>query len=145
MRSDLGSSHSINPVTTYGFRHLEERLKMKSRREDPRFTIRENALVRYSGRSGWILNVSRKGMSILYANPSRWPDNLVLDLVLPEQDVAIVGLRCRKMWECGIDSIGFLGNEVLRRRGLGFVEPDSAKVTRLMETLDISPDGRIGR
>ena len=118
---------------------------MNSRRKDPRFTIRENVLVRYSGRSGWILNVSRKGVSILYANPSRWPDHLTLDLVLPERDVMIGGLRCAKVWECGIDSIGFLGNEVLRRRGLGFVEPDSPKVTLLMETLDLTPDGRIGR
>ncbi len=117
---------------------------MKTRRKYPRCIVRKHAAAQYNGQSGWVLNISNSGLSILYSNPTQWPDNLTLDLMLPEHEVAINGIRCSRTWESGIDSVIVLGGDVMRRRGLRFEEPDSPEVKQLMETLDISPGSGAG-
>jgi len=116
---------------------------MNIRRKYPRCIIRKPSAAQYKGKSGWVLNISKSGLSILYANPTLWPDNLTLDLVLSEHGVAINGIRCSRAWESGIDSVIVLGGDVMRRRELRFEEPDSPEVKQLMETLDISPGSGI--
>ena len=114
-----------------------KRRDMRTRRTYPRRAVRKDAIARYNGQSGWVLNISKSGLSILYSNPAQWPDSLALDLVFMERGVAIDGIKCSRTWESGMDSVTVLGGKVMRRRGLRFDEPDSPEIKKLMEVLDI--------
>ncbi len=110
---------------------------MRTRRAYPRRAVRKDAIARYNGQSGWVLNISKSGISILYSNPTQWPDSLALDLVFMECGVEFNGIKCSITWESVMDSVTVPGGEVMRRRGLRFDKPDSHEVKKLIEVLYI--------
>ena len=87
-----------------------------------------------------VVDISETGLGVTYISDENWPENITLEYSLdPRQEKK--ALQCRTIWETSMDFYKTRSDEIVRRRGLMFVDPDSGEVRELNRHLKKIKEG----
>lgn len=78
-----------------------------------------------------VVDISDSGLGVTYISDDNWPENITLEFSVDPEKEQKKALRCRTVWETSMDFYKTRSDEIVRRRGLIFVDPDSGEVREL--------------
>jgi len=102
----------------------EKRLKRRYLPDDS-FTIHHGA------KPCRIVDISVTGLGISYISAEVWPERINLEFSSTPESGRKRLVKCRTIWESSMDFYKIRSEEVVRRRGLEFIEPGSEDVDEL--------------
>lgn len=108
---------------------------MKERRKFQRLILDESSLLDFNGAACYIVDACAAGLGITFISTNDWPVEIDLKYILPQESEMERHVRCRTVWESSMDYFKTGSTEIVRRRGLEFVEPDSENAGRLFDHL----------
>jgi len=101
------------------------------KRIQQRFFLDDSFTLSYQGESCRVVDVSAAGLGISYISERDWPEKITLEYSpAPEPDLKKAVL-CRTVWESTMSFYRTRGKEVVRRRGLEFIEKGCEDVNDL--------------
>jgi hypothetical protein len=108
---------------------MEERRKMK------RMILDESSILDFNGAACFIVDACTTGLGITFISATEWPEKLNLKYTLPHESGKERRVECRTIWESSMDYYKTGSTEIVRRRGLEFIDPDSENVDSLFRHL----------
>jgi hypothetical protein len=101
------------------------------KRKDPRFKASDSALAASGGDPYTFMDLSAGGVGIRFCGDHPLPVEVLLDLFFLDRELAITGLRCKKIFESRVDS-GRAGQVPEWHVGLQFedIGPEDLKILR---------------
>jgi hypothetical protein len=98
---------------------------MAGKREHKRLVLDDSSILRFRGKTCYLIDASRVGLGITFISDEDWPENMTLEYVLPQGSVQGGAVRCLTVWESRMDFFKLGCWETVRRRGLKFLDPES--------------------
>jgi hypothetical protein len=92
--------------------------------------------VYHQGQSCRLVDISPMGLGISYLGGEDWPESIDLEFSLSEKPEQKRRVRCFTVWEASMDFYRTRSEEIVRRRGLQFMEPGSDDVNELNRYLE---------
>ena len=111
-------------MTVITEKRLKDRLIM-----EPSFNIH------YKGSPCRVVDISSSGLGITFIGGEDWPEKLTLKYALSSETGKVGLIKCRTIWETSMDFYKARNEEIVRRRGLQFVDPESGSVEELKRYL----------
>ncbi len=99
---------------------------MDERRKQERLNLEEYPALIYQGETCQLVDVSMAGLGITFISDEDWPENIALEYSIPKESGRKRLLQCHTVWESSSDFYRVASKTTVRRRGLEFVDPDSA-------------------
>jgi hypothetical protein len=96
-----------------------------------RLTLESSFNVFHKGSPCRVADISPSGLGVTFIGGEDWPENLTLEYSLGSADGRMGLVTCRTVWETSMDFYKARNEEIVRRRGLQFVDPDSSDVEEL--------------
>jgi len=87
--------------------------------------------VRHEGKTCRVVDISQTGLGITYIGPDDWPEYMTLEYSLGQGSEKARLVKCRTVWESTMDFYKTRALEIVRRRGLEFMEKESRDVDDL--------------
>ncbi len=104
---------------------------MMGKRQKDRLTLDKSFTVYCLGESCRVANVSKAGLGITYIGGEDWPESITLEYSLPQDEIQKEHIRCRTVWESTMLFHMVGTREIIRRRGLKFVDPGARTIDEL--------------
>jgi hypothetical protein len=98
---------------------------MDKRRKHERLILDDPSILHCHGKPCYLIDASKAGLGITYISDGDWPENMILDYILPQGSEKNGSVQCRTAWESRIDFFKLGCWETVRRRGLEFLDPGS--------------------
>jgi len=92
------------------------------KRKHPRFRASDNALAARGDDPFALMDLSEGGLGIRFYGDRLLPNEILLDLFFLNRELALTGIRCRKVFEARVDK-GMAGQVPEWRVGLQFTDP----------------------
>jgi hypothetical protein len=96
-----------------------------------RITVESSFNVHHKGSPCRVVDVSRSGLGVTFIGGEDWPEKLTLEYSLGSHSGRVGMVTCRTVWETSMDFYKARNEEIVRRRGLQFVDPHSSDVEEL--------------
>lgn len=96
-----------------------------------RLTMESSFNVFHKGSPCRVADISSSGLGVTFIGGEDWPEKLTLEYSLGSVNGRMGLVTCRTVWETGMDFYKTRNEEIVRRRGLQFVDPDSGDVEEL--------------
>lgn len=81
------------------------------------------------------MDISESGLGVTYISGEDWPAKLTLEYFLESGTDSAGLVKCRTVWETSMNFFKGRNDEIVRRRGLEFLEPRSRDVEQLYQHL----------
>ena len=101
-----------------------------------RLTMEDSFNVNHKGNLCRVVDISLTGLGVTYIGGEDWPENLTLEYSLDQEQGRTRFIKCRTVWESTMEFYKARSEEVVKRRGLEFTEPDSGDVEELLHHLE---------
>ena len=112
---------------------------MDERRKTNRIIPSESSTLDFNGSACFVVDVCRAGLGITFMSHVGWPDEIELKYTLPQESNKVRHIPCHTVWERSMEYYKTGSTEIVRRRGLEFIDPESENVDRLFHHLSASP------
>lgn len=104
---------------------------MMGKRQKDRLTLDKSFTVYCLGESCRVANVSKAGLGITYIGGEDWPESITIEYSLPQDEIQKEHIQCRTVWESTMLFHIVGTRDIIRRRGLEFVDPGSRTIDKL--------------
>lgn len=108
---------------------------MEERRKFKRFILDDSSILDFKGAACFIVDACAAGLGITFISTTEWPEEIDLKFTLPRDSEKERHVLCHTVWESSMDYYKTGSTEIVRRRGLEFVDPDSENAGRLFNHL----------
>ena len=109
---------------------------MTDKRQQDRLRLDKLFNVYFSGQPCRVADVSGSGLGIVFMEGEDWPKNITLQYSLHWGVARLRQIRCRTVWESSMSFHMVDYDQVVRRRGLAFFEPESGSIDILNRYLE---------
>lgn len=104
--------------------NFEKRLKA-------RVTMEDSFNIHHNGDPCRVVDISLSGLGVTFLGGKDWPEELTLEYSLDPEFERSGLVKCRTVWESSMDFYKPRKEEIVRRRGLEFMEPGSEDIKEL--------------
>ena len=104
---------------------------MVERRKHKRLTLDEHFSVHCQGEPCRVANVSLVGLGVTFVGGEDWPESITFEYSLPQEANQKKLVQCNTIWECGMVFFKHGRENIIRRRGLEFIDQKSMDVDEL--------------
>lgn len=87
--------------------------------------------IHHKGNPCRVVDISPSGLGVTFMGGEDWPEKLTLEFKVGSEAGRMGLVQCRTIWEASMDFYKARNEEIVRRRGLQFVDPDSSDVEDL--------------
>ena len=101
------------------------------KRSENRLIMESSFNIHHEGTPCRVVDISSSGLGVTFLGGEDWPETLTLKYYLGSEADRMGMVKCRTMWETSMDFYKARNEEIVRRRGLRFVDPDSGNVEEL--------------
>lgn len=108
---------------------------MEERRKTTRLSLGESSILDFNGAACFVVDACKTGLGITFISAVTWPEEIELKYILPREPEKERLVTCRTVWERSMDYYKTGSTEIVRRRGLEFVDPASENSERLFHHL----------
>lgn len=105
------------------------------RRKSERLVLDKSSILDFNGAACFIIDTCVTGLGITFISALDWPEEIDLKYTLPQESEKERRIACRTVWESSMDFYKTGSTEIVRRRGLEFIDPDSESADRLFRHL----------
>ena len=113
----------------------------EDKRIGERIFLESSFTVRHQGKACRVVDAGPTGLGITYIDSDEWPRDMVLEYSLDRESGQVRQVRCRTVWESTMNFYKTRVQEVVRRRGLAFVETESPDAEALLNHLRSVEEG----
>lgn len=108
---------------------------MEERRKFKRLTLDDSSILEFNGADCFIVDACSSGLGITFISVFEWPEEIDLKFKLPQESGEERHIQCRTVWESSMNYYKTGSTEIVRRRGLEFIDPESETANRLFQHL----------
>ena len=105
--------------------------KTSDKRVQQRYMLDDSFTILHQGEPCRVVDISIAGLGISYIGGEDWPEKITLEYSLAGDTGRKRLVKCRTVWESSMDFFKTRGEEIVRRRGLEFIEKGSGDVDEL--------------
>ena len=110
--------------------------KMTEKRHQNRIPLDATFTVYYREEPCRVADISKAGLGITFIGDEDWPEEISLEYRLQSDETQRMSIQCRTVWESSMSFYKTAKYEIIRRRGLEFVEPDSGAIKTLQRHME---------
>ena len=114
----------------------------EEKRQQKRYILDKSFTLHHLGEPCRVVDISETGLGISYIGGEDWPERITLEYSLSPESETRKSVTCRTVWESRMDFYKTRREEVVRRRGLEFMEPNTGEVDELHRHLRNLAEGQ---
>jgi len=104
---------------------------MVERRKQKRLTLDESFTVHFQGEPCRVANVSLAGLGVTFIGGEDWPESITFEYSLFQEANQKKLVQCNTVWECAMVFFKNGRENIIRKRGLEFMDQTSVAVDEL--------------